>query len=246
MGAFWDFFYIFGWPLAILALLFSLFASFWTKHTFKKFSQVRMSGNLTGRDVAEKILATNQLSGRYGAGYSVKVEPIAGNLTDHYSPKEKVLRLSEGVYNNQSVAAAGVAAHECGHALQDSDGYLPNKIRSALVPVANIGSKVGPYVAIIGVMITSRMPRAGIGNIIFNIGILAFFAAVVFYLVTLPVEINASRRAIAILRDERILTEEELTGAKKVLSAAAMTYIAATASSIITLLRLLSMGRRRR
>ena len=147
---FWDFMYVFGFPLAIATLLFSLFASFWTNHTFKKYSKVHSTRGVTGQQAAEEILRINDLSGSFGNDQSVSVERVAGNLTDHYSPKEKVLRLSDSVYGNTSVAAIGVAAHECGHAIQDSKGFIPNKIRSALVPLANVGSRFGPYMAIIG------------------------------------------------------------------------------------------------
>lgn len=239
------YFFTWGWPLAVLALVFSLAASAWTKSTFKRYSKVKSSRNLTGRDVAERILQSNQLSGKFGYGYSVKIEKIAGSLTDNYSPKDKILHLSESVYDSTSVAAIGVAAHECGHALQDASGFIPNKIRGFLVPVANIGSQFGPWMAIIGVLITNRMPSTTFGDILFNIGILFFFFAVVFYLVTLPVEINASHRALKILKEDNILTDTELSGARSVLTAAAMTYIAAAAAAIITLIRLLGMRSRR-
>jgi len=234
-----------GWPLAILALVFSLAASAWTKATFNRYSKVKSSGNLTGRDVAERILQSNQLSGKFGYGYSVNIEKVAGSLTDHYSPKEKVLRLSTGVYDSTSVAAIGVAAHECGHALQDASGFIPNKIRGFLVPVANIGSQFGPWMAIIGVLITNRLPTSTFGDILFQFGIVFFFFAVIFYLITLPVEINASHRALKILREDNILTDVELAGARKVLTAAAMTYVAAAAAAVITLIRLLGMRNRR-
>jgi Zn-dependent membrane protease YugP len=241
------FYYLYGWgwPLVILALVLPLIASLWTKSTFKKYDKIKNSRNLTGRDVAEQILQSNQLSGNFGYGYSVKVEKVAGNLTDHYSPKEKILRLSDSVYSSTSVAAIGVAAHECGHAIQDANSFIPNKIREFLVPVANIGSQFGPYMAIFGVIMTRQMQSTALGDLLFNAGILFFFFAVLFYLVTLPVEINASHRALRILADDHILTETELAGARKVLTAAAMTYVAAAAAAIITLLRLLSMRGKR-
>lgn len=240
MNDYFAYFFYIAWPLMCL----SLFVKLVMDYTFKRFSEFLVLRNFTGRDVAERILTANQLSGKFGAGYAVKIEPVAGHLTDSYSPKEKVLRLSDGVYNNVSIAAVAVAAHECGHALQDANGYIPNKIRNVLVPVANIGSKFGPYIAVLGVIFTYVIPGSLIGNIIFNIGILGFFAAAAFYLITLPVEINASRRAIAILRDEQILTEDELSGVKKVLIVAALTYFVAAAASIITLLRLVGIGKR--
>lgn len=242
---FWDIIYVFGFPLAIVTMLFSLFASFWTNHTFKKYSKVHSARGVTGQQAAEEILRINQLSGSFGNDQSVSVERVAGNLTDHYSPKEKVLRLSDSVFDNTSVAAIGVAAHECGHAIQDSKGFIPNKIRSALVPLANVGSRFGPYMAIIGIIITSYSVSGTFGNALSLLGIGLFAFAVVFYLVTLPVELDASRRAIKILDSTNILDDEELAGAKKVLRAAAMTYVAAAAASIITLLRLLAMRSRR-
>jgi len=245
MQGFWDVINIIGWPLAIAAMIFSLAASAWTKSTFHKYSKVRSGSNMTGREAAERILQSNQLSGKFGYGYSISVERVSGSLTDSYSPREKVLRLSEGVYDSPSVAAIGVAAHECGHAIQDANGFIPNKIRGFLVPAANIGSRFGPWIAIIGVLITNRMRYSSIGTILMDIGIFLFFFAVLFYLVTLPVEIDASRRALKILREDNILVGSELEGARKVLTAAAMTYVAATAAAVITLLRLLGMKNRR-
>ncbi len=246
MEAFWDFIIVFGWPLAVVLLIASLIAGIATRSTFKKFGAVANSRGLTGAEIAQRILGAHQLSGKFGAGYTVAVERSSGTLTDHYSPREKVLRLSDGVYASASIAAAGVAAHECGHALQDAEGYFPNKIRSAIAPVAGIGSKAGPYIAIAGVLLLYQMPNTPFGTILLNIGIIAYFIAFVFYLVTLPVEFDASRRAIAVLREEGILTESELPGARKVLRAAAMTYVVAALASLLTLLRLMSMGRRRR
>ena len=239
----WDFFYDYGLFLMIGTVLLSLFASIWTKVSFSKYSKVMSARGITGKDAAEYILRSARLSDNSGVGSDVVVEPIAGNLTDHYSPKEKVLRLSESVYGSSSVAAIGVAAHECGHAIQDSKSFLPNKIRAFLVPLANIGSRFGPYMAIFGFLFTAYIGQAGI--IMANIGILLFAFAVLFYLVTLPVEFDASKRALRILADTNMLTDEELTGAKRVLRAAAMTYVAAAASAIITLLRLLAIRRRR-
>jgi hypothetical protein len=242
---FWDIMYYFGLPIGIAAMVFSLFASFWTNHTFKKYSQVHSTRGITAEQAAEEILRINSLSGSFGNEQSVSIERVAGNLTDHYSPKEKVLRLSDSVYGNTSVAAIGVAAHECGHAIQDSKGFIPNKIRSVLVPLANIGSRFGPYMAVIGFVITSYSASGTIGNAISLLGIGLFVFAVLFYLVTLPVELDASRRAIMILDKTDILTDDELSGARKVLRAAAMTYVAAVVASILTLLRLLAMRRRR-
>ena len=242
---FWDIFYVFGLPIALAAMVFSLVASFWTKSTFKKYSKVMSSGKMTGYDVAQRILHENRLSGKFGADYTVDIQHVSGSLTDHYSPKEKVLRLSDSVYNSTSVAAIGVAAHECGHAIQDSEHFMPNMLRSALAPLAGIGSQAGPYLAIIGFVFSGRTANSSIGSLMINAGILLYAVAVLFYLVTLPVELDASRRAVKILDESRILSGEELSGAKKVLSAAAMTYVAAAAAAIITLLRLMALSRRR-
>lgn len=240
------FFYLgWGWQLAIVALVISLVASGWMKATFSRYNKIISRSGLTGRDVAERILHSHQLSGQFGEGYSVRVERVPGNLTDHYSPKEKILRLSDATYSSKSVAAIGVAAHECGHAIQDAVGFIPNKIRAAIVPVASFGSRAGPYIAIIGIILIRVMPKTPIGDLLFNVGILVFAVAVLFYLVTLPVEFDASRRAMKILREDNILVEEELKGARTVLTAAAMTYVAAALAAILTLIRLLGMRSRR-
>lgn len=242
MDVFWDVMYEWGFVLMIVALLFSVFASIWTKVTFKKYSKVHSSRGFTGQMAAEKILQTNRLSDGTDSTDSVRIERVSGTLTDHYSPKEKVLRLSDPVHDSTSVAAIGVAAHECGHAIQDSAGFVPNKIRAVLVPIANIGSRFGPYMAIFGLIFVGYI--GSVGLTIATIGIILFAFAVLFYLVTLPVELDASRRAIKILDETNILTDEELSGAKKVLRAAAMTYVAATAAAVLTLLRLIAMRRR--
>ena len=168
----------------------------------------------------------------------VVIEPVAGNLTDHYSPSNKRLRLSEPVYGAASIAAVGVAAHETGHAMQHKYGYGPLVLRSTLVPAANIGSAMGPYLVIFG-LIFSFYPLT-------QIGIIAFSVSVLFYLVTLPVEFNASSRAIKALRQNRILSEEELAGAKKVLTAAAMTYVASALTALVSLFRLILISQNRR
>ena len=239
---FWDFFDDYGLFLLIGTVLLSLAASIWTRVSFSKYSKVMSERGITGKDAAEYILRSARLSGDGNFGSGVTVEPVAGKLTDHYSPKEKVLRLSETVYGSTSVAAIGVAAHECGHAIQDAQSFLPNKVRGWLVPIASIGSGFGPYMAIFGLAFSSYIGQAGI--MIANIGIILFAFAVLFYLVTLPVELNASKRALKVLAETNILTDQELVGAKRVLRAAAMTYVAAAASAIITLLRLLAIRRR--
>ena len=190
---------------------------------------------MTGAQAAEQVL--------HGAGiYDVRVEHVSGNLTDHYDPRSKVLRLSDAVYSQTSVAAVGVAAHECGHAIQHAKGYGPLKLRSVLVPVASFGSKIAWPLILIGLLINSKSSW-----LIIQIGIIAFSAAVLFQLVTLPVEYNASNRAIRVLADTGMLYGDEIKAAKKVLSAAALTYVASAATAILQLLRLIILtgGRRR-
>jgi Zn-dependent membrane protease YugP len=217
--------------LVLPAFLFSLYAQFKVQGTFAKYSRVHNDKGLTGADVARTILDRSGL-------YDVRIEPYPGNLTDHYDPRTRVVRLSQSVYNSTSVAAMGVAAHETGHAIQHKDSYKPLVLRSSLVPVANIGSYMGPTLAIIGLMLS--MP------FIIKLGIILFGAAVLFYLVTLPVEFNASSRAIRTLEDTGILNYSEIDPAKKVLRAAAMTYVASAAVAIANFLRLVLMTSRRR
>ena len=212
--------------LVLIGVVLSMLASSKVNSTFNKYSKVRSRSGYTGAMAAERIL--------HSAGiYDVRIEHISGNLTDHYDPTNKVLRLSDSVYGQSSVAAVGVAAHECGHAIQHAKGYAPLKIRSAIVPVANFGSKISWPMILLGLFLGSA------GNTFISLGILFFCAAVAFQLVTLPVEFNASNRAVQILGNSGILYEEEVRHTKKVLSAAALTYVAAAASSILQLLRLI-------
>lgn len=215
------------------AMLLGLIAQMLVKQRFHKFSQVRAQSGYTGEAAASRILRENQL-------HDVRVERTAGSLTDHYSPKEKVLRLSEATFASPSIAAIGVAAHEAGHAVQDSENYLPNRIRAVLVPVAQLGTTVGPYLAIIGLSM-----RSGTG-LLFNLGIILYFGALLFYLVTLPVEFDASHRAIQSLQGSGMLSDEELKGAKSVLNAAALTYVVAALTAALSLLRLVFLARDRR
>lgn len=217
--------------LVVPALLISLFAQAKVKSTFAKYSKVQSQRRISGAQAANFLLRENDIT-------DVRIEGVAGNLTDHYSPSDKVLRLSEPVFNKTSIAAIGVAAHETGHAIQHAKGYGPLWLRSALVPVANIGSSFGPTLAILGLVLSF--------GILVDIGILLFACSVAFYLVTLPVEFNASRRAIAILRSTGTLSEEELEATKKVLSAAAMTYVASALTAIASFLRLVLISRNRR
>ena len=222
----------------IIGMLITLIASWSMKATFARFERVPSSSNMTGREVAERILRANGI-------YDVSVRPVSGGLTDHYDPRDKTVSLSEVIYNSTSVAAVAVAAHECGHAIQDNVGYVPLNLRSAFVPVANWGSRLSWPMIVIGVFLGT----GNMSNILIQIGILMFMLAVIFQIITLPVEFDASRRAMIELKSNNILPGNEDRGAKKVLFAAAMTYVAAAASGVLQMLRLLLLfngrGRRR-
>lgn len=226
------FFYDATYILVIIGAIISMIAAANVNSTYKRFSRVRNMSGLTAEEAAARIL-------RNAGIYDVRIERIRGDLTDHYSPTEKVLRLSDTVYGSTSVAAIGVAAHECGHAVQHQVGYAPLKLRSISVPVANIGSKLSWPLILIGLLLGST----GLAQA----GVFLFTFVVLFQLITLPVEFNASSRALKILQNDNMLMEQELSGAKKVLTAAALTYVAALFSSILQLLRLvlLTQGNRR-
>lgn len=218
--------------LVLIGLALTLLASAMVKGTFAKYSKVRSTSGMTGAQAAERVL--------HRAGiYDVTIEHVRGDLNDHYDPRSKVLRLSDSTYGSNSVAAVGVAAHECGHAIQHQQHYAPLMLRSTLVPAANLGSTLAWPIFILGLIMS-------IGSLM-TAGIVLFGLAVLFQLVTLPVELNASSRAVRILSEDRILSDDEVRGAKKVLTAAALTYFASLAASILQLLRLviLSGGRRR-
>lgn len=219
--------------LVIIGAVLCFAASARVKTTFAKFSKVRSRSGVTGAQAAERILRTAGI-------YDVSIQRISGNLTDHYDPRDKTLNLSEGVYDQTSVAAIGVAAHECGHAIQHNHGYVPLRLRSAIVPVANFGSGLSWPLILLGAFLIQS-------QLLINIGILLFSLAVLFQIITLPVEFNASSRAVRILGDTGILYDEELGYTKKVLGAAALTYVAGAAASILQLLRLLFLfgGRNR-
>ena len=219
--------------LVVVGAVICLIASARVNTTFNKYNRVRSMSGMTGAQAAEHILHTAGI-------YDVSVQHISGNLTDHYDPRNKVLRLSDSTYGSSSVAAVGVAAHECGHAIQHQKDYAPLSIRSAIVPLANFGSFLAWPLIVIGLFITSST-----GSLLINIGILCFSLAVLFQLVTLPVEFNASSRAVRILGETGILAQEELKGTKKVLKAAALTYVAGAAASILQLLRLVLLAGRR-
>ena len=211
--------------LLIIGMLLSMAASARVKSTFAIYSRVRSASGLTGAEAARRIL-------RMAGITDVTVVPISGSLTDHYDPRNKQLALSQDVYDRTSVAAIGVAAHECGHAIQHSEGYEPLKIRSAIVPVANFGSKAGMYIIIAGCLLSFFQPLITLGIVLFSFGM-------IFQLVTLPVEFNASSRALNVLEESGWLVDEENKMAGKVLKAAAYTYVAAAAASILSVLRLI-------
>ena len=231
------FYYYYDWTylLVLIGVVICMAASGRVNSVFSRYSRVRSHSGMTGKEAAERILRRNGI-------YDVQVTHIAGNLTDHYNPGNKTLGLSDTVYQSSSVAAVGVAAHECGHAVQHARGYAPLAIRGALVPVANFGSALAWPLILIGLLITGET-----SVFLINLGILLFSAAVLFQLVTLPVEFNASRRAVDVLGASGMLYPDELSSVKKVLGAAALTYVAGAASAILQLLRLLILtgGRRR-
>ncbi|MGI6012183.1 MAG: zinc metallopeptidase [Ruminococcus sp.] len=219
--------------LIIIGAVLCLLASARVRSTYARYQRVRSASGLTGCEAAQRILY-------YSGIHDVRVEHISGNLTDHYDPRSKVLRLSDSTYGSASVAAVGVAAHECGHAIQHARGYAPLSFRSALVPVANFGSTIAWPLIILGFLFNNQSSQ-----LLINLGILAFSLAVLFQIVTLPVEFNASGRALRILGETGMLQSNELSMTKKVLSAAALTYVASAAAAILQLLRLVLLSNRR-
>ena len=221
----------------IIGMLITLIASWRMKATFAKYERVASQSRLTGREVAERILRANGI-------YDVSVRPVSGRLTDHYDPRDKTVSLSEVIYGSTSVAAIAVAAHECGHAIQDNVGYVPLNLRSAFVPVATWGSRLSWPLIFVGFL----LGYGNISNILIQIGIAMFLLAVIFQIITLPVEFDASRRALIELENNEILLDKEDKSARKVLFAAAMTYVAAAAAGVLQMLRLMLLfsGRSRR
>ena len=228
---YWDSTYI----LVVIGAVICMIASARVKGTFNKYSQLRSMSGMNGAQVAQRVLQAAGI-------YDVQVRHVSGSLTDHYDPRTKTVNLSDPVYNATSVAALGVAAHECGHAIQHAKSYVPLSIRSALVPIANFGSMLAWPVILIGLFFNTRS-----SGLIIDIGILLFSAAVLFQLVTLPVEFDASRRALVMLRTQGILADDELKYTRRVLKSAALTYVASAAAAILQLLRiiLITNGRRR-
>ena len=228
---YWDPTYI----LVVIGAVICMIASARVKGTFNKYSQLRSMSGMNGAQVAQRVLQAAGI-------YDVQVRHVSGSLTDHYDPRTKTVNLSDPVYNATSVAALGVAAHECGHAIQHAKSYAPLSIRSALVPIANFGSMLAWPVILIGLLFNTRS-----SGLIIDIGILLFSAAVLFQLVTLPVEFDASRRALVMLRTQGILADDELKYTRRVLKSAALIYVASAAAAILQLLRiiLITNGRRR-
>ena len=235
---FFGFFY-FDWTILILipAMIFAIVAQIMVKSTFEKYNKVRNFRGMSGAEAARRVLDRNGL-------YDVKIERVRGHLTDHYDPRTNVIRLSEATHDSVSVAAIGVAAHEAGHAVQHATGYFPIKVRSAIIPVTQIGSQLAMPIFLLGILLSyAQYITPEVGGAIMGAGILLFSLTAFFQLVTLPVEFNASSRALKVLEETEILYGEELSGAKKVLSAAAMTYVAALASSLASLFRLILIAR---
>lgn len=234
-------YYGFDWTYLVLVLpciLLSLWASASVNSTFKKYSTQFALRGITGAQAAQRVLQSN-------GAYNVRIERVSGNLTDHYDPRTNVIRLSDSVYDSTSTAAIGVACHEAGHAVQYAQAYAPIKLRAAIIPITNIGSKLAMPLILLGIVLSYLV---NFSYALVYLGIACFGLSLVFQLITLPVEFNASRRAITAIESYDLLTQEELKGAKKTLTAAAMTYVAATAVSLAQLLRLILLfgGNRRR
>ena len=232
------YYYGYDWTYIVLVLpfiLLSLLASASVKSTFQKYSKVFSRRGLTGAQAAERILRANGVT-------NVRIEQVSGELTDHYDPRTNVIRLSDSVFGSTSVAAIGVACHEAGHAVQYAQSYGPIKLRAAIIPITNLGSKLAMPLILVGLLLEFL---GGISNIFVAAGVICFSLSLVFQLVTLPVEFNASHRAIAAIDQGNILYDDELSGAKKTLRAAAMTYVAATALALMQLLRLVLLFSRR-
>lgn len=224
--------------LVLPCILLSLWASNNVKTTFQKYSRQLSRRNITGAQAAQRVLSANGVHG-------VRIDRVGGNLTDHYDPKTNVIRLSDSVYSSTSTAAIGVACHEAGHAVQYAENYAPIKLRAAIIPVTNFGSRIAMPLILLGIVCTFL---GSFADTLVYLGIAAFGLSLVFQLVTLPVEFNASRRAMQAIESSQLLTEEEQSGARKTLRAAALTYVAATAVALAQLLRLIAIfgGRRRR
>lgn len=218
--------------ILIPAILFTMYAQSKVNSNFRRYSNVRNARNMTGAEAARRMLDANGLR-------NVQIEQVRGSLTDHYDPRKRVLRLSQSVYGVNSIAAVSVACHEAGHAVQHAESYMPLKIRNSIVPLVNFASSLTWPLVILGIVLLAN--GSYMGDLLFNIGVITMLAVILFHTVTLPVEFNASSRALKQMDELGIITEEENTGANKVLKAAAMTYVAALATAIANLLRILAM-----
>ena len=231
------FFYGFDWIYLVFivpCIIITLICQIKVQSTFSKYSKIRNSRNITGAQAAEYVLRQNGVTG-------VRIEHVSGSMTDHFDPRTNVIRLSDTVYNSNSVAAVGVACHEAGHAVQHAVGYLPNKIRGIILPMAKIGSQLSWILILLGLVFTAK-----VGFVLLYIGIVLFSLSVLFTIATLPVEFNASKRALECIRESDLLYSDEYTGAKRTLQAAAMTYVASALTAIMQLLRLIIIARGRR
>lgn len=231
------YFYGFDWTYLVFILpciIISLICQANVSSAFSKYSKIPNSRRMTGAQAAEFVLRQNGVVG-------VQIEHVSGKLSDHFDPRTNVIRLSDSVYNSTSVAAVGVAAHEAGHACQHAENYLPNRIRSAVLPIARVGSQLSWIFIIVGLLFTAK-----VGYVMLYIGIILFSASVLFTLATLPVEFNASKRALACIRETGLMVGDEYKGAKRMLQAAAMTYVASALTAIMQLLRLLVIAQRRK
>lgn len=231
------------------ALVISLVAQVMVNSAYNKNSRIQNMRGMTGADAARHVLMSNSVTG-------VNIVPVKGKMTDHFDPRNNTIYLSDGVYNATTIAAVGIAAHEAGHAVQHAEGYLPNKIRSALVPVTNFGSRIGWILILIGFAMSGYYYYYGtvdtesltyqLGGVVLIIGILLYSTSLLFTLVTLPVEFNASKRALNVIKDSQLLTGEQYQGAKQTLTAAALTYVAAALTALLQLLRVIFIAKRRR
>lgn len=233
---FFPFFFDWTWLLLIPAFIITIWAQARVSSTYKKYSQIRAQSGVTGREFAQSMLRQNDIAG-------VTVQPIAGDMTDHFDPRNNTVSLSEGVYGKNTIAAVSIAAHECGHVLQKYKKYGPMRVRNAIVPVVNIASNIAFPLILISILFSARIPGL---EILAQIGVWVYFAVVIFQLVTLPVEFNASKRAMANISASGVLTMQEQADAKRMLNAAAMTYVAAMLASFLSFLRLLLIANRRR
>lgn len=237
------YFYYYDWTYILFMIpcvILTLFAQVKVKSAYSKYSQVYNTRGMTGAQAAQYVLSCHGVT-------NVRIEPVRGKMTDHFDPRTNVIRLSEGVYNQATIAAVGIACHEAGHAVQHAEGYTPNKIRSVLVPVANIGSKLSWVLITIGLIIPAFSTVSySVGQVFLNLGIAFFACAVLFTIVTLPVEFNASSRALKCIRDNQLLVDDQYKGARSVLRAAAMTYVASALTAILQLIRLLLIVNRNR